>query len=876
MKKSFTFILCAILSLNIALAQSQTGTAKNKGHVRSIQTNQNLRGINQVSGSIVSTNTYIPGATAILNFTLTFASPDYEYLDGLSMTFPTGMTPIVTGTSDPIATRTGCSTATGQLNPISGQTISWGEILDTTQCGYLNPGTYTFSVAVTVGAITGTQAVAYTVFGDGYLSSATPHTFSGSIQVNQAAANDVGVASTDMVAFYQPAAVVTPKATVKNFGTAAQTFDVSIFFNNGTTNVYSDTVTVTSLASGATQQVTFNTWTAVNGTYTVSTQTLLSGDAVTSNDTNTFNFLVAPTFSSYAWNAYDASSIVPTGPVTLSIPTGQITSLVEDTSKFIAGADFVNNQWFGANSETNSKIYTIDKTTGVKTLVGNSGVSITGLAYDVVTSKLFASVYATTSKLYTINTGTGVATLVAPIATPGIIIGIAANNAGVLYGITLSDSLIAINKTTGATTSIGPLGMNINYAQDIAFDRDNNILYGTLYTTSGILAKISTTTGAATTLATFSSELDGFAIPYTYTLPDSDVMVQSIAPIENGCGLSAAQSITIRVYNGGNNPISNIPVLYTINNGAPVTGTVAGPIAPAAYFDYTFTQTADLSAFGNFIINACTNLANDDNTNNDCNTITVTNIQPSAVPYTMGFETNENVSGWKFQDVNNDGFPWKFSQTASLAHTGTGLALYEYNTDATTAANDWLFTKCINLTAGTNYEITFWRKVGAWQGTIFPEKLKVAIGTAQNAAAMTQVINDLGTINDTVYVKHGSTFTVPTTGTYYIGWYAYSDANEFYIALDDVKIDLASGIENTATDNSINIYPNPAKTQLNISSSVNIENIKVINAIGQQVINKKIDNQFYLLNTSDFRYGVYFIQIETKGGIVTKKFVVSE
>ncbi len=60
---------------------------------------------------------------------------------------------------------------------------------------------------------------------------------------------------------------------------------------------------------------------------------------------------------------------------------------------------------------------------------------------------------------------------------------------------------------------IGSLGVDINYAQDIAFDRTNNILYGTLYTSSGGMYTINTTTGVATLIASIEAEVDGLAIP---------------------------------------------------------------------------------------------------------------------------------------------------------------------------------------------------------------------------------------------------------------------------------------------------------------------------------------------------------------------------
>lgn len=78
-------------------------------------------------------------------------------------------------------------------------------------------------------------------------------------------------------------------------------------------------------------------------------------------------------------------------------------------------------------------------------------------------------------------------------------IGIAANSHGNLYGISISDdALYSIDKATGAGKLIGPLGYDISYAQDIAFDRDNDKLYGVLYAGEGLLAEIDTATGAVT------------------------------------------------------------------------------------------------------------------------------------------------------------------------------------------------------------------------------------------------------------------------------------------------------------------------------------------------------------------------------------------
>ncbi|MBE7477782.1 MAG: T9SS type A sorting domain-containing protein [Ignavibacteriota bacterium] len=91
--------------------------------------------------------------------------------------------------------------------------------------------------------------------------------------------NDVGTLSVDVASSYQPG-LVTPKATVKNFGTTTQTFNVQMTITGG----YSSTKSVTSLAPGVSQQVTFDNWNATLGEYVVNVCTQLAGDANASND----------------------------------------------------------------------------------------------------------------------------------------------------------------------------------------------------------------------------------------------------------------------------------------------------------------------------------------------------------------------------------------------------------------------------------------------------------------------------------------------------------------------------------------------------------------------------------------------------------------
>ena len=92
--------------------------------------------------------------------------------------------------------------------------------------------------------------------------------------------NDVGTYSVDVTDVDPPGTTVSPKATIKNFGTASQTFDVNMTITGG----YNNTQNIT-LAAGTSTQVTFANWTPAAGyPYVVNVCTQLAGDAIPPND----------------------------------------------------------------------------------------------------------------------------------------------------------------------------------------------------------------------------------------------------------------------------------------------------------------------------------------------------------------------------------------------------------------------------------------------------------------------------------------------------------------------------------------------------------------------------------------------------------------
>jgi hypothetical protein len=350
--------------------------------------------------------------------------------------------------------------------------------------------------------------------------------------------------------------------------------------------------------------------------------------------------------------------------------------------------------------------------------------------------------------------------------------------------------------------------------------------------------------------------------------PANDAGVTAItAPISTCATLSATEDIVVTIKNYGTSAISGFPVSYKINNNAPVTVNYTASIAGGATASYTFTgaNAANLSAPGFYTIKAYTSLTGDATHTNDTTTVYLT-VGTATVPYFMGFEATDNLLGWSVIDANSDLYTWNIYTSAKYAHTGDGFAAYDYNLDATTAADDWLFTKCISLSSGNSYQLKFYYRALdiAWE-----EAMNVNIGTVNSVAGMTTQLVDLPSITDTTYPSSTTIFTVPSTGTYYIGFHCKSLANKDLLLIDDISIDLITGVaENSVQD--ISVYPNPANDKLFILSD-NIKNVEIFNLLGKVVFETETINPNGSIDIANLPKGTYIVRITKDNSVISKK-----
>ncbi|OYT11566.1 MAG: hypothetical protein B6I19_11195, partial [Bacteroidetes bacterium 4572_114] len=143
----------------------------------------------------------------------------------------------------------------------------------------------------------------------------------------------------------------------------------------------------------------------------------------------------------------------------------------------------------------------------------------------------------------------------------------------------------------------------------------------------------------------------GVTVLYT-----NDVGVSSISQPVSGPDLTSSEPIVIVVKNFGTASQSGIPWEVTWDGGSEsgTTGTLAG----GATEEITLTATADLSAYGEYVFDACTDLAGDENPDNDCKSKTVTNYAPSYCDASTNTE-DEWIMDVVCGDINNLGTGWQ-------------------------------------------------------------------------------------------------------------------------------------------------------------------------------------------------------------------------
>jgi len=392
--------------------------------------------------------------------------------------------------------------------------------------GSANPGiaAETKSLNITITGIHTTMWIAWTLAGNSYDIN---NWYVDNVCITHERNHDMATTSVDMISYYGPGSVITPKATIRNNGSSDEiSVPITMFIGQ-----YLSSVVVPSVLSGQSVQVSFAPWTPSAGSYTATACTGLTPDEVPANDCMSKSVGIELVTKFYGYNASTSQA----GYFYKEHPEVWVNLAAGTTPEFYSAGAWANGIWYASEYYDNTVPagggwFTIDPATGAQTKIAQINIGFNGLAYDHSTNTMYGIVYddvAATNDLYTIIPATGAATLIGTVL-PGteLLVNLATDGSGSLYGIGVIDDLTVahlfkIYPTVGspAIADMGSTGYILYYAQDMGYDYSGSTMYAAayLYSGGGGLYTVNLGTGAMTSVGAFlgAAEIDGLGIPYT-------------------------------------------------------------------------------------------------------------------------------------------------------------------------------------------------------------------------------------------------------------------------------------------------------------------------------------------------------------------------
>jgi|GEM_PF-493817 len=370
------------------------------------------------------------------------------------------------------------------------------------------------------------------------------------------------------------------------------------------------------------------------------------------------------------------------------------------------------------------------------------------------------------------------------------------------------------------------------------------------------------------------------------------------------------------------NVITSIEASYSINGGTAVTETITGlSLAQGQSTTFTFPATT-LNGGANAIqyeIGQLNGTAPDFNSSNNADlagaVLVLGAFAPGNVP-SEGFESyaNGTASPSDAIPVNPDNKPAFIGDASSVGLTGSlggnaasqksfifdfwpnafqsGTAAIQYNKIDMTDANmsysitfDYAYAQYtaqdadkVDINISTDCGATWtnvWSKTGADLATapLFANNNQRFMPTASQWDAVSiDLTNTLAGLT----AAQRAEVVVEVRGT--SGW-----GNPAYIDNFNVVSSPNSNINTIAAANDVKIMPNPVRDNMTLEFSTadaTDASISIVNALGQKV--QEVANDTYngtttiQINTSDLATGVYFLNIATKDGVSSERFVVEK
>lgn len=244
----------------------------------------------------------------------------------------------------------------------------------------------------------------------------------------------------------------------------------------------------------------------------------------------------------------------------------------------------------------------------------------------------------------------------------------------------------------------------------------------------------------------------------------------------------------------------------------------------------------------------------------------------------------EGSTGW-FQG-NGDVFP---------AHSGDATSYIgaNFNNTANGTISNWLITPPVNLVDGNI--ISFYTRIPVPDPTEYPDRLELRISTEGITGLLPVDESDVGdftmlalVVNPDlitgVYPQDWTEFTytvegIPTSTSCQIAFRYYvtdggpSGTNSNYIGIDTFSVTMGSASVEDLQSFDFSFYPNPVNDVLNLKANSTIDQVEILNLLGQKVFVDTPNSLQKSVDFSDLQSGIYLVKVAIDGSEGTFKIV---
>ena len=189
----------------------------------------------------------------------------------------------------------------------------------------------------------------------------------------------------------------------------------------------------------------------------------------------------------------------------------------------------------------------------------------------------------------------------------------------------------------------------------------------------------------------------------------NDIGVVSVDSPVSGL-LSDSESVTVSIFNYGEESVSNFDVSYQLDSGAVITETYTGTVASIETVQHTFSTSADLSIVGTtYDICAYTTLEGDEDSSNNNFCAEIQHLNPNDLGVTgiLAPISGTNLSATELVTIEITNFGGAEQSNFEVSYELNGITVTETVPGPLTGNSslDYIFSQSLDLSAFGSYEI---------------------------------------------------------------------------------------------------------------------------------------------------------------------------